>query len=296
MSAGTYRRFWLVNALGNEFSFTDDNAKIFLNEPQGLGFQKAYTSVRVGNSEIVTSQQFNLTDVTGELLFYRDGNGEKYEDYQNFIQFVKYKPLELHYLTPNSLTAYHCNIIFSQADKSEITELGMLRVPVTFHRLSEWLTDEDTIITLDNTAIDDGKYYNVVYDYHYAGTSLGGSAIWNNGTDDVGFIFTIDGTVQNPSFTLSQNGDIYGICKINGTYDYLMIDSIETEESIYLENGGSVISNPEQYQDMTVSNGKSYLTWTKLKVGETTFAFTCGNIESFDGEITITFKKSYVTV
>ena len=266
MSSGTYRRFWLVNALGNEFSFTDDNAKIFLNEPQGLGFQKAYTSVRVGNSEIVTSQQFNLTDVTGELLFYRDGNGEKYEDYQNFIQFVKYKPLELHYLTPNSLTAYHCNIIFSQADKSEITELGMLRVPVTFHRLSEWLTDEDTVITLDNTAIDDGKYYNVVYDYHYAGTSLGGSTIWNNGTDDVGFIFTIDGTVQ------------------------------ETEESIYLENGGSVISNPEQYQDMTVANGKSYLTWTKLKVGETTFAFTCGNIESFDGEITITFKKSYVTV
>ena len=291
-----YRKFWLVNALGNEYHFTDENSKIYLNQPEGLGFQKAYSVEKVGNSELLTSQQFTLTNITGELLFFADSNGTKYQDYQNFIQFAKYKPLEFHYLTPNSLTAYHCQVIFTQADKSEVSEDGLMRVPVNFHRLTEWLTDTDVQYTFDNTAIDDGKYYDVVYDYHYAGTTLGGSSVWNNGTDDVGFVFTIDGAVQNPQFTLSQNGAIYGICKITGTYDYVMIDSIETEESIYLEYNGSVISNPEQYQDMTVANGNSYLTWTKLKVGETIFAFTCGNIDTFDGEIKITFKNSYATV
>lgn len=291
-----YRKFWLVNALGNEYQFTDENSKIYLNQPEGLGFVKAYSVEKVGNSELVTSQQYELTDITGELLFYDTNNGTKYNDYQNFIQFAKYRPLEFHYLIPNSLTSFHCQILFTQADKSEVSDDSIMHIPVVFHRLTEWLTDNDTTYVFDNSAIDDGKYYDVVYDYHYASTGLGGSSVWNNGTDDVGFILTIDGEVQNPQFTLSQNGAIYGICKINGTYDYVMIDSIETEESIYLENNGSVIANPEQYQDMTVANGNSYLTWTKLKVGETIFAFTCGNIDTFDGEIKIVFKTSYVTV
>lgn len=291
-----YRKFWLVNALGNEYQFTDENSKIYLNQPEGLGFQRSYTVQKVGNSELVTSQQFTLTNITGELLFYADSNGTKYDDYQKFVQFAKYKPLEFHYLTPNDLKAYHCSVLFTQADKSEVSEDSIMHIPVVFHRLTEWLTDSDTSYTFDNMAIDDGKYYDVVYDYHYAGTTLGGSSVWNNGTDDVGFILTITGTVQNPQFTLSQNGEIYGICKINGTYDYVMVDSIETEESIYLEQNGSVVANPEQYQDMTVANGQSYLTWTKLKVGETMFAFTCGNIDSFDGQIKVTFKTSYVTV
>lgn len=291
-----YRKFWLTNALGNEYQFTDENSKIYFNEPQGLGFAKSYSVEKVGNSELVTSQQYEMTDITGDLLFFADANGTKYQDYQNFIQFAKYKPLEFHYLTPNNLTAYHCQILFTQADKSEVTTDGIMHIPVVFHRLTEWLTDNDTTYTFDNTAIDEGKYYDLVYDYHYAGTTLGGSSVWNNGTDDVGFILTIEGVVQNPQFTLSQNGAIYGIAKINGTYDYVMIDSIETEESIYLEYNGSVVANPEQYQDMTVANGQSYLTWTKLKVGETMFAFTCGNIDSFDGQVKITFKTSYVTV
>lgn len=291
-----YRKFWLTNALGNEYQFTDENSKIYLNQPEGLGFQRSYSIQRAGNSELVTSQQFTLTNITGELLFYADSNGTRYNDYQQFIQFVKYKPLELHYLTPNDIKSYHCGVIFTQADKSETSTDSIMHIPVVFHRLTEWLTDNDTVYTFDNSATDEGKYYDVVYDYHYAGTSLGGSSVWNNGTDDVGFVLTIEGEVQNPQFTLSQNNAVYGVCKINGTYDYVMINSVDAEESIYLENNGSVISNPEQYQDMTVANGQSYLTWTKFKVGESIFAFTCGNIDTFDGQIKISFKTSYATV
>lgn len=291
-----YRKHWLVNALGERYDFTERENTVFLSNPSGFGFQRSYSSMRVGNSELVTAQQFTLTDINGELLFYKSSVGGKYEDYQNFIQFAKFKPLEFHYQTPNELTSYHCDVIFVQADKTEVDIDNILHVPVTFHRLTEWLTDQDKEYVLDNTPLDEGKYHDLVYDYHYAGTNLSNSIITNDGTDDIGFVIEVIGRCQNPQFTLSQNGEIYGICKINGTYDYVMIDSVERTEQIYLELNGASISNPERYQDFTIRNGASYLTWCKLKVGETLFSFTSGNVDTFTGYVRISFKNSYATV
>lgn len=290
-----YRKFWLINSLGNRYDFTESTT-IFLESPSGLGFKRGYSYVKVGNSELITSQQFNLTDIQGDLLFMHKTNGQKYEAYLNFIQFAKYKPLEFHYQTPNELKSYHCDVLFTQADKSETGEDSILRIPVTFHRLTEWITDKEDAYVFDNTPLDEGKYHDLVYDYHYAGTNLSNGVLSNNGTDDIGFIIEINGLCTNPQFTISQNGEVYGICKITGTYDYVMIDSVERTESMYLEYNGSVITNPEQYQDFTVANGQSYLTWCKLRVGESIFSFTCGNIDSFSGTVTVKLKNSYATV
>lgn len=291
------RRFWLVNTLGDRYDFTKD-CSVFLESPQGLGFRKVYTSMVVGNSELVTSQQFSLTDIQGNLLFMDSTNGTKYQKYQDFIQFAKYKPLEFHYQTPNNLDSYHCDVIFVQANKTEVKTDGILNVPVIFHRLTEWLTDKDETFVMDNNPLDEGKYHDLVYDYHYAGTNLSNTPITNKGTDDVGFIIEIDAPngVQNPQFTLSQGGETYGICKINGTYTYVRVDSVERTESMYLEDNGSAVTNPEQYQDFTIANGQAYLTWLKIKVGTSTFSFTCGNIETFDGTVTLRFKNSYASV
>lgn len=292
-----YRKFWLINALGERYDFTDPEGDGFLSEPEGFGFTRTFTSVVVGNSELITSQQFRLTDIKGELLFYKGSKGVKYEGYYRFIQFAKYKPLEFHYQTPNNLISYHCDVHFTQTEKGEVSaEDGCLHIPCTFHRLTEWLTDTDESYIFTNDPLDEGKYHNLVYDYHYAGTNLSSSVIYNNGTDDVGFIIEIDGECENPQFTITQGGEVYGICKINGTYDYVMIDSVERTESIYLEQNGSVVTNPEQYQDFTIANGNSYLTWCKFKVGQTLFNFTCGNIETFNGKVTVRFKPSFATI
>ena len=291
-----YRKFWIVNALGNKYQLTDKNSKVFLNAPSGFGLNRSFTSLKVGNSELVTSQQFNLTDITGELLFYSDTNGSKYQDYQDFVQFIKYKPLEFHYQTPNNLVSYFCDILLTQLSKGEVGTNGVLTVPFSMHRLTEWLNDNDYEIVLTNTTSGEGKHYDLVRPYHYAGTDLSNTPIFNNGTDDVGFVIEINGEVQNPQFTITQRGEQYGICKINGTYDYVMLDSVERTESMYLERNGSAITNPEQYQDFTIRNGASYLTWCKFRVGESIFNFTCGNIDTFDGNITIRFKNSFATV
>lgn len=297
-----YRKLWLINSLGNRYNFTERETNIFLQDLSGFGFNRNYSVQQLGNSELITSQQFALTDIQGDLLFLSSSNGTKYEAYQNFIQFIKYKPLELHYQTPNvqENDAFHSDVLITQISKGEVDNDGVLHCPIVLHRTSQWLTDKDYTITLTNTSTDDGKYYPLNRPYHYAGTNLSNTIITNNGTDDVGFVITIDGGttgVQNPTFTLTQSAEQYGVCKITGTYGYVMIDSVEKSETLYLENtGGSVITNPKSYQDFSVANGQSYITWCKFKVGQTIFNFTCGNIDRFDGSITITFNNSYVSV
>lgn len=295
-----YRKFWLTNALGNKYELTDKNYNHFFNAPSGLGFVRNYSVEQLGNNELLLSQQFKLTDISGEIIFNDNSNGSKYQAYQDFIQFVKYKPLEFHYLTPNVLEDYYSEVLFVQADKSEVSaEDGLLHIPVIFHRLTEWLTAKDFVITLRNEVEGEGKHYELVRPYHYAGTTLSNTPIFNNGTDDVGFIITIDGGtngIVNPQWSLTQASKQYGVCKINGTYDYIRVDSIETEEQIYLERDGSVISNPKQYQDLSIGNGEEYITFLKFRVGETTFTFTCGNIDTFDGTINISYKNSFVSV
>ena len=292
-----YRKFWLTNTLGNKYLLTDNpDVKVFFNNPRGFGLSRQYDSIKVGNSELVESQEFRLTDISGQIVFYEGSNGLNYEKYNEFIQFVKYKPLEFHYQTPNSFTSYYCDVLLTSLSKDEIDKDGTLRVTAQFHRLTEWLNDNDIVYVLRNVSTGSGKYYDLVRPYHYSGTSLSNTPINNNGTDDVGFIIEIDGEVQNPQFTLTQFGERYGICRINGTYTFASINSVEKNESIYLERNGSAITNPEQYQDFTIRDGSAYLTWCKFRVGETNFTFTCGNIDTFDGTMTIKFKNSYASV
>lgn len=300
-----YRRHWLTNSIGERYDFTDKGFKVFLNEPNGFGFRRSFTSATIGNNEIVSSTQFQFTDITGDLLFYDESIASKYEQYQRFIQFCKYKPLAFHYSMPNNPDSYYCEVLFTQAQKGEVSQDNVLHISVTFHRLTQWLTDKSTIYLMDNSPVGDGKYHDLTYNYAYAGTNLSNTKIVNSGTDDVGFRIVVKGKEENGvitepftnmRFTLSQNGQEYGICQINGTYDLAIIDSVESTEMIYLEKDGAAIVLPEQYQDFTVANGHAYLTWLKLMVGESVFNFKCEDLENFDGTVTLSFKNSFASV
>lgn len=301
-----YRQHWLVNSVGAKYDFTEKDHLVFLHEPKGFGFNRSYSSMRIGDSELLTSQQIVFGDITGDLLFYENGIGYKYREYQDFIQFCKYQPLEFHYRTPNETASYHCSVIFTQADKTEVSYSDhILHVPVTFHRMSEWLTDEDIVIVVANEDVGDGKSYDLTRDYSYSGSTLSNITLYNTGTDDVGFIVKVDGRISNPQFTLSQNGTVYGCCGILTKTDQLIINSIDTEEAIYIKYGGSVLSNPEQYQNFGLHSSypNATLTWNKLKVGETKMNFTganisgaSGGIAKFSGTVTVSYKESFISV
>ena len=74
------RSFWLINSKGDKYDLL--NKQHFLYLPTGLGFQKSYTATRLGNSELITDEFFQMVDVGGEMLF--NGITTQY-DYQYYL-------------------------------------------------------------------------------------------------------------------------------------------------------------------------------------------------------------------
>lgn len=288
-----YRKLWLVNGNGEQFTFTEQNSKAFLNNISGMGFSKTINTTSYGNALKVNSSSYSFMQIGGEILFY-DKVNKAYEDYFNFIKFISLEPLKLFYLPPNTLTPYFCDVELLTANKGEYNTNGTLSVPVSLQTKTHWLTSEKTEIVLTNGIVGVGKHYDLTRDYYYVGTNLSGYEITNNGSDEIGIEVLIEGDVTNPIWSLSQNGETYGTCKITGSYDVVRVNSVDSEEEIYLELDGSTIANPSRYQDLSISGG--VLTFIKLKTGTSTFAFSCGNIESFTGTVTIKFNQSYISV
>lgn len=288
-----YRKFYLKNGVGNTFTLTDKNFNYFMQGPQGLGFQKTVNGYTLGNVTKVTSSSYNFMTISGELLFYSERENA-YQEYFNFVNFISFEPLQLFYLPPNTLTPYYCDIELTQADKSEYNKDGMLHVPLSMQMTSRWLSSEETVIELSKSFVGEGKHYDLERPYYYAGNSLSNVEITNTGSEDIGMIIELNGDITNPQWTFTQNSVVYGSCKINGTYDYVKVNSQDGEQSIYLENDGSIIANPTVYQDLSITGG--VLTFIKLKTGTSIFSFTSGNIDDFNGTIKIRFSNSYVSV
>lgn len=293
------RSFWLINSKGEKYDL--NSKKHFLYLPQGLGFVKSYTSTRLGNNELITDEFFNMVDFSGNMIFNGNIIEQDYQLYDEFIDFIKYKPLELHYKTPNKVYGWYADIVITSLEKTEVDTNGVLNCPMTIHRITQWKSDEIKRLAFFNTTDDVGKFYDYTYDYHYAGTNLSNmQPISNNGTEDCSLVFEIvcdSGTVINPLFTLYQNNKAYAKIKLDGEFSYVRINSDEINESIYLEDeDGTPIANPMNAQDFASFDGETYFTWVKLKVGENVGVFTSGNIDTFDGVIKLTYEERRASV
>lgn len=288
-----YRKLYLVNGLGNKFTFTEQESKQFLNSLSGLGFQKDLETYTIGSILKVSTSAYNFVQISGELMFYGE-TADAYEDYFNFINFVSFEPLQLYYLTPNTLVPFYCNVELIQADKSEYGKDKVLRVPLIMQPTSRWLLSEETVYELSNTLLGNGKHYDLQRDYYYPSYSLQNVPINNTGNNAVGFVIEIIGDVSNPQWTLSQNNSVYGSCKLTGDYDYIKVNSKDGEQDIYLEKDESAIANPTIYQDLSITGG--VLTFPKIKPGKSIFTFISGNIDTFTGKVKVRFSNSYVSV
>lgn len=283
------RKFWLINSLDKKYEFTNKQLEHFLNSPSGLGFAKSISTLRIGNEEVITSELTNMPTISGDILFY--ANAEKaYQDYDEFKKFVRYAPLKLFYQPPHLMNAYYVNIVITSVEKSEYTSEGYLNCPISMYATSLWQNANETSYVISNVEEGKGKYYDLVRPYNYAGYSLSNIIINNNGDVNTGFVFEINGEVTNPRLSLVQNNITYGIIKLIGTYDYIKINTNDSEQDIYLEYQGSVIANSTSYQDLSISDGIAILTFPKFKVGESQLAFTCDKMSSFNGNIKFIWK------
>lgn len=289
------RQFYLENSLGKKYQLTNKNFKQFLSEPEGLGFVKSLTTLRLGDDELITNEQYSMPSVSGNILFY-DKVEKAYQDYLDFINFARYTPLKLYYLPPNLLFPYYIECSLVQLDKGEYSTNGYLACPISIYGNTLWQNSQESSLVAGNIEDDDGKYYDLVRPYHYSGFSLNQIVINNSGDIPVGFILEITGDVTNPRLTATQDGTTYGLLKLNGQFDYIQINSNDLNEAIYLEKDGTVVANPLSYQDLSIADGIASVTFFKLKVGTTYLSFTCDKLSSFTGSINFRWKDKRISI
>lgn len=301
-----YRKFKLVNSLGDEYTLTDQNFKHFLNNPTGLGLRKSIDGVRVGNRYRVTKREYNLPNPSGELVFYYESNEDKYDGYEEFIRFISFYPLKLYYYTPgNNKSEEEANQIYlncevTTATKSEIKENdGTLRVPVNFQGFSFWLSGSEKKLDIDLEDYEEGSFtFPLSIPFSFGTDPLRDLVMPNNGTLITPIIYTIDGYCVNPYIRIfDENGEEYAASKIIGTFDYVSVNANDDNESIALRYNGSSIANPASKQDLTIGNPDDdnfFLTFLKVKPGNSKVTINFDN--EFKGSISLTWRDEYASI
>lgn len=292
------RQFWLENADGEIWQFTNEETKTFLNSPKGLGLNVEFGGYRLGNTEVINYQQYDLLDVQGTLMFYRKSRADIYQDYFNFMKFIsKNRLLKLHYKTPNSFESYYRYCFVQNVDKGEINNDSLiLECPIVFSSQTFWRNDKKNVLVVDNSRNDDGKKYLLERPYHYASSMLSNMKLINRGNTDTALKITIEGETINPTINAFDNKGVkYGVMRLLGEFDKVVVDSDDLSENIILEREGSTLTAPYSYQDLSVgSPNQVYVTFIKLKSGESTLRFSCDNI--FNGVVTLEWSDEYVSV
>ena len=279
------RKFWITNGTKtggvlNEWHFTDQSFKCFLHNPSGLGFTKTLTTIRYGNRQNIVDMTDSFPSVQGELMFYDDDNSNRYEKYNDFVRFVSHSPLVFYYQLPY-LDALNNDIIYTlecdavNLQKTETKTDGVLTCGITFTGLGFW---QGTKVSASGS----GATYTLT----------------NPGDFPVGFEITITGTsMENPYFTLEQDSEMYGEAKFydgSNLFNKVYVDSIDGEQNVELEQGGSVLPNPLSYQDLSISNGSIYVTFVKLARGQSTL--TIGMDSGSITSVSISFTPIYRSV
>lgn len=267
-----YRKFYLENSNGQTVTLTEQSTKIFLNNPTGLGYSKSITTNQYADALSIVTEDQSFGSVGGEVLFYDSTNQSKYEKFNEFVSFLSYSPLKFYYALPIGRTFY-CDVAVTSLDKTEVKTDGFMRCPITLQMLSRWKGEE---------IVETGTVTSYT--------------LTNDGHMPVGFEITIEGSLENPYFTLSQNNEVYGEAKFNDAtaFDSVFVNSKDSEQNVILEQGGSVLANPLSYQDLSISNGSIYVTFVKLARGESTL--TIGMDSGSVSNVEIKFTPIYRSV
>ncbi|MBR2653971.1 MAG: phage baseplate protein [Lachnospiraceae bacterium] len=242
------RKFWLTNSKNETKQL--QSASIFLNEPQGMGFSNALGTVQYGEKLTYESAQ-NFEAVSGTVIFKDSSLADKYSKYHDFVTFLTYTPLTLHYQIPTSTPAeYTMDVAVNNLGKTEVKSDGLLQCDISLQCLGRWQGAE---ITKTGTSTS----YSLTNDSHFP----------------VGFTIKLTGSgMENPYFTLTNDSGLYGEAKFLGTFDKVTVNSKDSEQEVIVEVGGSVLPNPLSYQDLSISNGSIYVTFIKIARGTSTLA------------------------
>lgn len=239
----SYRLFDLINSKGEMWHFTDHDFRVFLNEPENLGFKRTFTLTRYGNSQVIDETEEEFPTPRGEIIFLDSLNEDRYIKYDNFVRFVSYEPLQFVYTAPG-MGSFTLDCVVNSLEKTESELENYMSCPVEFQGLGFWKGTQIERNITDSTF-----------------------SLENTGDFPCGFEITLTGTVTNPYFKLYQDDELYGEARFVGTFDGVYVDSNDGKQTVALSQNGDVVPNSIAYQDLTISNGSIYVTFMKIPRG-----------------------------
>lgn len=135
------RFFTLFDESGAEFPIT--TKKVFFHEPGGLGFDEEASYFPVAYHYSMLTSTYSQGVVSGNMIFvddsWEEGGKTPYERSFEFTQFCMNKNLHLYYQPHGEdVEGFYRDVRLSKFDKGEISELGVLEVPVEFTCSTPW--------------------------------------------------------------------------------------------------------------------------------------------------------------
>ena len=192
------RLFKMINANGESFDLMRGDA--FFSAPGGLGFSKEILTTQCGDDFVNVATKSQQKVITGTMAF------KGYEQYAEFIDFVKKKPLKLGYKPLDTWTFIDCDI--QSLSKGEMEhDHKRLYCEINFLCYSKWYVMKyasTTIKTIDE--FEDRKEYEYLYPYSYRSTYSGQIDI-SVSEDGTPLKLTIHGPCSNPAYT-AKKGDV----------------------------------------------------------------------------------------
>ncbi|MCD8097013.1 MAG: hypothetical protein LUE31_03050 [Lachnospiraceae bacterium] len=218
------RQFWVKNAKGQIFDMNREDA--FFGNPKGLGIDRDTKYERVGYSYTEVENELEQSKPNGTMVF--DG----YEQYDEFLDIVKYTPLIFMYQPLD--TMYYMDVNTFTIEKTEIDyKKVFLSCKVVFEGNSPWYIQKKASVQSNEA---EGKIYEYTYPYQYAENSAGTMALENNSSKDAYCRLIIYGYAEDPSWNLKQDGEILYSGAVSTTIhtgEILVVDSDPTEYEIY---------------------------------------------------------------
>ena len=192
-----YRQFRLINAAGEEYDLCDLSHAFY--SPDGLGFKKDISSVRVGSAYVQVESNLSQQTIKGEMRF------KSYELYSGFKEFISAGGLTLKY-QPKGFTAwYYRDVAVERLDKSEIDRAAhRLICAIDFLCFSQWYEPANAKRTLDLTG--ENTVFPLVFPFVFSDAEKNELLLVNDRVTQAPCKITICGPCVNPAWTLRQDG------------------------------------------------------------------------------------------
>lgn len=298
-----YRKFSLVNSDNATWNLTDPLTKTFANNPDGLGLRTNYNGYRLGNKVRVSGFTYEFINKNFEIIFYGDTQEEIYANYSKFVQFITTGELILLYEIPSDKAVYRIKILINELNKTEIKENGYMSCNFSMTPLSFWEDSQKNTIIINSSTTPSGgantnnlKSYPLTRPYAYAASGFDDIEINTKGNFETPIEITITGEVTDPKYNIyNEDNKLTGVCKLDGSFDLVYINSDEIDEELLLLSNGLILPNPYNYQDIEVGdNETTKITFLTFNKGYNKMTFNLGS--TFEGSVKIEWRNRYISI